>query len=171
MIKRFAVLLLAMAFWVVSTEAKPKTEKINPRVIHATLAERQRWVIEQAEGPGAWWFSREFEWLLTAKRIESTEARSLAYLFFYSTRTMGGYFEEPVREGAVFRLPFHSELGPVEGFPVFVEAKTGVAWQEGQDDRVDLLSLIRLFAKHRKNKEAPNQQPEPTRGKAPRGSS
>ena len=53
------------------------------------------------------------------------------------------------------------------GFPVFVEAKTGLAWQAGQKEKVDMFSLIRLFIKNRKEENrVPNQssQPSPRRG-------
>ncbi len=164
MTKLLAALFLAFPLWLFAADEKPQAEMIDPRVIHSSLEHRRQWVIEQAEGPGAALFSREYEWLLTAKSIGPKEAKQLAYLFFYSTGTMGGYFEEPVRDGDLFRLTFHSELGPVVGFPVFVDAKTGATWQKGQKERVDVLSLIRLFIKHRKEERKPNQSAQTTPG-------
>ena len=151
MSKHFAVFLLAIPLFSFAAGENPKAEAIDDsRIIQASLEQRYQWVIEQAEGPGAWLFSREYEWVLAAKSIGQKEAKQLAYLFFYSTGAMGGYFDEPVREGDRFKFAFHSELGPVVGFPVFVDAKTGSAWQAGQKERIDVLSLIRLFTKHRK---------------------
>ena len=107
--------------------------------------------------------------MLAAKTIGPKEAKQLAYLFFYSTGTMGGYFDEPVRDDDRFRFSFHSELGPVTGFPVFVDTKTGSAWQEGQKERIDMLSLIRLFTKRRtEEKKQPNQCATDNDGAAPR---
>lgn len=133
-----------------STE-NSKVEQEDPRVIHASLAQRQKWVIEQAKGPGAWLFEREYVWILAAQSIGPKEARQLANLFFYSTGVMGGYFGDQVQEADRLKFAFHSELGPVEGYPVFVETKTGLAWQEGQKEKVDMISLIRLFTKNRKD--------------------
>lgn len=110
MSKQLAALFLAFPLWLFAADTKPKAEMVDPRVIHASVEQRRQWVIEQAEGPGAWLFSREYEWLLTANSIGPKEAKQLAYLFFYSTGTIGGYFEEPVRDGDRFRLTFHSEL-------------------------------------------------------------
>lgn len=165
MTKHFAALLLAIPLWISATDAKPKIEMIDPRVIHASIDQRRQWVIEQAKGPGAWLFSRDYEWVLTAKSIGPKEATQLAYLFFYSTGTMGGYFDEPLRERDRFKFAFHAELGPTEGFPVFVESKTGLAWQEGQTDKVDTLSLIHLFTKHRKDEKRASS---PSRERRPR---
>ena len=164
MTKHLAALFLAIPLGLFAANENPKVEMFDPRVIHAPLERRRQWVIEQAEGPGAALFSRDYEWLLTAKSIGPKEAKQLAYLFFYSTDTIGGYFGEPIRDGDRFRLTFRSELGPVMGFPVFVDAKTGAAWQEGQRERVDVLSLIRLFIKHRKEEKKPNQSPQTTPG-------
>jgi hypothetical protein len=156
--------------WVFAAAEKPKAEMRDPRVIHASQEYRRKWVIEQAEGPGAWLFSRDYEGVLTAEAIGPKEANQLAYVFFYSTGVMGGYFERPVRDGDLFRFAFHPELGRVEGLSVFVDPKTGFAWQEGQKEKIDTLSLIRLFTKHRKEeKKEPNQSSQPTRGKAPPG--
>lgn len=158
--RHLAAIFLIFPLCVLATQEEKKVKMIDPRVIHAPLEERQKWVIEQAEGPGAWLFSRDYEWVLAAKSIGSDEATQLAYLFFYSTRTMGGYFDEPVRDGEIFKFTFHLELGPVVGFPVFVDAKTGSAWQEGQKQRIDMLSLIKLFIKHRKeDQKVPNRAP------------
>lgn len=151
--------LLFVSLWGFAADEMPMTEKIDPRVICASLEHRREWVIEQAEGPGAWLFSRDYEWLLAARAIGPKEANQMAYLFFYSTGTKGGYFDLPSREDNRFKFKFHSELGPVEGFPVFVDSTTGFAWQEGQDEKIDTLSLIRLFKKHRKEEtKQPNEQ-------------
>jgi hypothetical protein len=160
--KHLAALFLILPLSALAAQEK-KVETIDPRVIHAPLEQRRKWVIEQAEGRGADSFSSDYAWVIAAKSIGSKEATQLAYLFFYSTRTMGGYFDEPVRDGDIFKLTFHSELGPVVGFPIFVDAKTGSAWQEGQKERVDMLSLIKLFIKHRKeDQKKPNQALRPT---------
>jgi hypothetical protein len=144
---------------------RPYVVRMDPRVIQASTAERRQWVIKQAEGPGAGMFSRDYEWVLTSKSIGPKEARQLAYLFFYSIGRMGGYFDDPVAEGGRFKLRFHSELGPTEGPPVFVDARTGSAWQEGQKEKIDMLSLIRLFVESRKAEpKKPNKAPEPTSG-------
>jgi hypothetical protein len=143
----------------------PYAVRVDSRVIQASTAERRQWVIKQAKGPCAWMFSRDYEWVLTSKSLGPKEARQLAYLFFYSTGTVGGYFDDPVAEGSRFRLRFHSELGPTEGPPVFVDAQSGSAWQEGQKEKVDMLSLIRLFVESRKDEsKTPNKAPEPTPG-------
>jgi hypothetical protein len=163
--KHLAALLLAIPLLGFAAEEKPKGEVRDPRVIHASLEARRQWVIDQAEGRGAWLFSRDYEWILASNAIGPKEACQLAYLFFYSTGVMGGYFEQPVRDGDRFRLTFHSELGPVEGFPVFVDSRTGFAWQEGQKEKIDTLSLIRLFKQHRKEeKKQPNQSAQTTPG-------
>ncbi len=169
--KRYlTALLLMIPLWGFAAGEKPKPEERDARVITASLEYRRKWVIEQAEGPGAWLFSRDYEGVLAAKSIGPKEANQLAYVFFYSTGVMGGYFERPVQEGDLFRFAFHPELGRAEGLPVFVDPKTGFAWQEGQKEKVDTLSLIRLFTKHRKEeKKEPNQSSQPTRGQAPRG--
>ncbi len=166
--KLLAALILTIPLCALAAEEKPNPKIIDPRVIHASLEQRRQWVIEQAEGPGAWLFSRDYEWVLAAKSLGPKEAKQLAHLFFYSTGTMGGYFEEAVRDGDRFRFTFHSELGPVVGFPVFVDANTGAAWQEGQKERIDMLSLIKLFTKHRKEeKKQPNKRTTDNSGAAP----
>ena len=129
----------------------PPTEvRVDPRVISAPMEQRREWVLRQANHPrAAELFARDYEWILAAPSIGATEAKQLAYLFFYSTDTMGGYFDDPLKEGGRFKLTFHPELSPVGGWPVYVEAQTGVTWQEGQNEKIDTLSLIRLFTKTR----------------------
>jgi hypothetical protein len=161
--KCLAVFILAMPLCMLASTDNPKVDRIDPRVIRASLEQRRQWVIEQARGPGAWMFERDYVWVLFAKAIGTEEARRLAYLFFYSTATMGGYFDSPVKEGNRWKFAFHAELGPVEGLPVFVDVEDGLTWQEGQTEKVDMIALIRLFTEERKREErSPNQSPQPT---------
>jgi hypothetical protein len=155
-----ALVVHAAVSTMVIASGKPDVEVIDPRVISAAVEERREWVVKQAEGDGAWLFARDYEWILTSTVIAEKEATQLAYLFFYSTGTIGGYFDDPRKNAGVFMFRFHSEMGPTEGFPVFVDAKSGVVWQEGQTEKSDMLALIRLFAVRRKN--PPNQALEPT---------
>ena len=154
-----ATFILAMPLCALASADNPKVDRIDPRVIRASLEQRRQWVIEQAKGPGAWMFERDYVWLLSAKSIGTKEARQLAYLFFYSTAMMGGYFDGPVKDGNRLKFAFHSELGPVEGLPVIVDVDTGLTWQEGQAEKVDMIALIRLFTEKRKEEERPPNKP------------
>ena len=129
---------------------------VDPRVIQATIEERRAWIIEQATGPGSLWFEEEFGPIFEEKDIGATEARLYAHLFLYSTGTKGGYFDTAVREGDLWKLSFRLEFGLAEGFPVFVDSTSGLAWQEGQSVKVDLRALTRLFLEKRKERQ-PNQ--------------
>ena len=129
---------------------------VDPRVIHATVEERCAWITEQATGPGSRWFEEEFGGIFEEKDIGANEARLYAHLFFYSTGSKGGYFDTAVREGDLWKLRFHLEFGRAEGYPVFVDPSSGIAWQDGQSAKVDLRALIRLFLEKRKERQ-PNQ--------------
>jgi len=77
-------------------------------VISAPLAQRREWVLRQAnQSEAAELFARDYEWILTAPSIGATEAKQLAHLFFYSTDTMGGYFDDPLKEGGRLSSHFH----------------------------------------------------------------
>jgi len=154
--RALSILLIAFSLSLLQAADLPdEVILIDPRVIDATLAQREQWIIEQAKGPTyrEQMFSDEYEWLLTSDSIRAKEAKQLAYLFFASTGAMGGYFEDPILVGSSYKITFHSELGPTEAFPVFVDVKTGLTWQEGQKQKIDTLALIRLFTKHRKSEE------------------
>jgi hypothetical protein len=155
--RRFlSILLLAFPLcFLKATDQTSQVIRFDSREIEASLAQREQWIIDQAKGSShrAKLFSGEYEWLLSSNFILTKEAKQLAYLFFASTGAMGGYFDDPVLVDGVYIIAFHSELGPIEGFPVFVEAQTGLTWQKGQKEKIDTLALIRLFAKHRKLKE------------------
>ncbi|MDB6115302.1 MAG: hypothetical protein JWQ62_2247 [Lacunisphaera sp.] len=141
---------LALSSYLLGEPQNPKPILVNPGVIHAPLEQRRQWVIDQTQERKAEYFSRDYEWILSAKSIGQKEASQLANLFFYSTGTMGGYFDEPRKEKVRWVLGFHPEIGPKDGYPVFVDAETGLTWQEGQTEKVDALSLIKFFVANRK---------------------
>ena len=139
--KHIATIAL-FAFLAAGCGNSPKLVSFVPGKIEATLSERKIWVREQKDRDRQR-FRSDYEWLLSAKAIGAKEAKQIAYLFFYSTDTRGGYFEEPRLAEGIWRLDFVPEMRPSSASPVFVDSKTGEVWQEGQAVKVDALKLIR----------------------------
>ena len=120
---------------------EPEVVLVNPSRIEASLADRERWVIEQKKRDRAR-FEADYGWILSARTIGGQEARQIAYLFFYSAGSNCGAFEEPKLSDGIWRLDFLSGFSAASGFPVFVDAKNGEVWQFAST-RLDALALIR----------------------------
>jgi hypothetical protein len=117
----------------------------DPREIRAPLEHREAWIREQALDGRAERFEADYGFLVDAKEIGPVEAERIANLFFYSTGALCGYFDRPQKVDATWRLAFHPGFPGGDGYPVFVDPTNGFTWQQGQDEKLDMIALVRLF--------------------------
>ena len=120
-------------------------EFLDIRVIDASLEERRNWIREQKKLDRLN-FDASYSWLPAAGQIGEKEALRIAYLFFLSADGGCGGINNGVLTDGVWRFDFRPGLQPrpdFHGFPIFVDAKTGQVWQEGQKTKVDAFALIR----------------------------
>lgn len=125
----------------------------DARVMTVPWEHRVAWVSEMVDRQDADVFARDYLWLLEAGEINERAARQIAYLYLYSTRRMGGYFEGPVVVKDKFKFQFHIEPRIGEGFPVYVDRFTGKVRQAGYLIEEDMKDLLRIFVEVRSKKE------------------
>jgi hypothetical protein len=110
--------------------------------ISVPLNQRYAWIADRKRRNPVK-FQREYGWILSSKNLGANEVEQIAYLFFYSAGFMEGYLDPPVKDGDIWRCDLRVGFPASEVKAILVDARSGEVWQDGQNERVDALALIR----------------------------